>query len=54
MDNSLLIWDLTAGNPRQTLYGGSEETFTGVVVTSDEPLLVAGLGDGRVRVWVPE
>ena len=54
MDNSLLIWDLTAGNPRQTLYGRSEETFTGVVVTSDEPLLVAGLGDGRVRVWAPE
>ena len=54
MDNSLLIWDLMAGNPRQTLYGRSEETFTGVVVTSDEPLLVAGLGDGRVRVWAPE
>ncbi|GEM_PF-1058696 len=54
MDNTLLIWDLTAGNPRQTLYGRSEEVFTGVVVTSDEPLLVAGLGDGRVRVWAPE
>jgi tetratricopeptide (TPR) repeat protein len=53
MDNSLILWDLNAGTPRTTLWGGAGESFTGVVVTGDEPLIVAALGDGRLRIWSP-
>lgn len=53
-DNSLIIWDLTKGTPRTTLWGGSEESFTGVVVTGEEPLIVASLGDGSLRIWSPQ
>jgi tRNA A-37 threonylcarbamoyl transferase component Bud32 len=54
MDNSLIIWDLITGTPRTTLFGGASESFTGVVVTGEEPLIVAALGDGSLRIWSPQ
>lgn len=54
MDATLVIWDLATGAPRATLCGSAGESFAGVVVTSPEPLLVAGLEDGRLRVWMPD
>jgi len=54
MDKGLLIWDLGSGAPRTTLYGGASEVFTSVAVTGEEPLMVAGLASGSLRVWAPE
>lgn len=54
MDNSLIIWDLASGAPRTTLWGGAHESFTGVLVTGEEPLIVASLADGSLRIWSPQ
>ena len=54
MDNSLIIWDLNTGSPRTTLWGSADESFTGVVVTGEEPLIVGALGDGSLRIWSPQ
>jgi len=54
MDNSVVIWDLESGEARTTLWGGTEESFASVVATGEEPLIVGGLSDGSLRVWMPE
>ncbi len=54
MDNGVILWDLASGKPRTTLWGGSSESFAGVVVTGEEPLIVGGLTNGGLKVWAPE
>jgi eukaryotic-like serine/threonine-protein kinase len=54
MDNSIVLWDVALGAQRATLWGGAGEVFASVVVTGEEPRVVAGLADGTLRVWAPE
>jgi tRNA A-37 threonylcarbamoyl transferase component Bud32 len=54
MDHAVVLWDATSGTERATLWGAKGEVFASVTVTGDEPLIVAGLGDGSLRVWAPE
>ncbi len=54
MDHAVILWDLTTGAQRATLWGAKGEVFASVVSTGDEPLVVAGLTDGTLRVWAPE
>ena len=54
MDSSLILWDLEAAVPRTTLWAGSGDAMSSVVVIPDEPLIVAGQSDGTLRVWIPE
>jgi WD40 repeat protein len=53
MDNALILWDVQSGAPGSTLWGAKGEVFAGVAVTTDDPLVVAGLADGRLKVWAP-
>lgn len=54
MDSSLILWDLEAAVPRTTLWAGTGDAMSSVVVIPDEPLIVAGQSDGTLRVWIPE
>jgi serine/threonine protein kinase/WD40 repeat protein len=54
MDHAVILWDTATGAQRATLWGAKGEVFAGVVTTGEEPLIVAGLGDGSLRVWGPE
>lgn len=54
MDNSVVLWDVVSGAQRATLWGATGEVFSSVVATGEEPLVVAGLADGTLRVWAPE
>ncbi len=54
MDHSVILWDVATGAQRSTLWGAKGEVFASVVVTGEEPLVVAGLVDGSLRVWAPE
>jgi WD40 repeat protein len=54
MDSSLILWDLEAAVPRTTLWASSGDVMSSVVVVPDEPMLVAGQSDGKLRVWIPE
>ncbi|HSF20080.1 MAG TPA: serine/threonine-protein kinase [Vicinamibacteria bacterium] len=55
MDSSLVIWNADTATARATLWGGPDDCFVGVCITSgDEPWIVAGLGDGGIRIWAPE
>jgi tetratricopeptide (TPR) repeat protein len=54
MDHSVILWDVATGAQRATLWGAKGEVFASVVVTGEEPLVVAGLVDGSLRVWAPE
>jgi serine/threonine protein kinase len=54
MDHAVILWDVGTGAQRSTLWGAKGEVFASVVVTGDEPLVVAGLSDGSLRVWSPE
>ena len=54
MDHAVILWDVAKGAQRATLWGAKGEVFAGVVVTGEEPLVVAGLADGSLRVWAPE
>ncbi|HEY7699348.1 MAG TPA: protein kinase, partial [Vicinamibacteria bacterium] len=54
MDHSVILWDVASGAQRTTLWGAKEEVFASVVATGEEPLIVAGLADGSLRIWAPE
>jgi WD40 repeat protein len=54
MDHAVILWDVATGAQRTTLWGAKGEVFASVVVTGEEPLVVAGLADGSLRVWAPE
>ena len=54
MDHSVILWDVATGAQCATLWGAKGEVFASVVVTGEEPLVVAGLVDGSLRVWAPE
>jgi WD40 repeat protein len=54
MDHALVLWDVASGAQRTTLWGAKGESFASVVTTGEEPLVVAGLADGSLRVWAPE
>jgi WD40 repeat protein/tRNA A-37 threonylcarbamoyl transferase component Bud32 len=54
MDHAIVLWDVASGSQRATLWGAKGEVFAGVVAAGDEPLVVAGLADGSLRVWAPE
>jgi WD40 repeat protein len=54
MDHALILWDAPSGAQRTTLWGAKGEVFASLVITGDEPLVVAGLTDGSLRVWAPE
>ena len=54
MDHALILWDVASGAQRTTLWGAKGEVFASVATTGDEPLIVAGLADGSLRVWAPE
>jgi WD40 repeat protein len=54
MDHALILWDVPTGAQRTTLWGAKGETFASVVTTGEDPLVVAGLTDGSLRVWAPE
>jgi WD40 repeat protein/tRNA A-37 threonylcarbamoyl transferase component Bud32 len=54
MEHAVILWDAASGAQRTTLWGAKGETFSSVAITGEEPLVVAGLGDGRLRVWAPE
>ncbi len=54
MDNSVVLWDVVSGAQSATLWGATGDVFASVVVTGEEPLVVAGLADGTLRVWAPE
>jgi hypothetical protein len=54
MDSAVMLWNSETGSQRATLWGAKGEVFAGVVATGDEPLIVAGLSDGSLRVWAPE
>ncbi len=54
MDHSVILWDVATGAQRTTLWGAKGEVFASVVTTGEEPLVVAGLADGSLRVWAPE
>lgn len=54
MDNSVILWDVVSGSQLATLWGATGEVFASVVVTGEEPLVVAGLAEGTLRVWAPE
>jgi hypothetical protein len=54
MDNSVILWDAVSGTQRSTLWGATGDVFASVVVTGEEPLIVAGLADGTLKVWAPE
>jgi WD40 repeat protein len=54
MDSAVILWNSETGSQRATLWGAKGEVFAGVVATGDEPLIVAGLSDGSLRVWAPE
>ncbi len=54
MEHGVILWDVAAGAQRATLWGAKGEVFASVVTTGEEPLIVAGLADGSLRVWAPE
>ncbi|MGH6693150.1 MAG: WD40 repeat domain-containing protein, partial [Gammaproteobacteria bacterium] len=54
MDHALILWDVATGAQRTTLWGAKGEVFASVVATGEEPLVVAALADGSLRVWAPE
>jgi WD40 repeat protein len=54
MDHAVALWDVGTGAQRATLWGAKSEVFASLVTTGEEPLLVAGLADGSLRVWAPE
>ncbi|MGH9389940.1 MAG: WD40 repeat domain-containing protein, partial [Vicinamibacteria bacterium] len=54
MDHSVILWDVPSGAQRTTLWGAKGEVFASVVTTGEEPLVVAGLADGSLRVCAPE
>jgi WD40 repeat protein len=54
MDHAVILWDAATGAQRATLWGAKGEVFASVVATGEEPLVVAGLADGSLRVWAPE
>jgi WD40 repeat protein len=54
MEHAVILWDAATGSQRATLWGAKGEVFASVVATGEEPLVVAGLADGTLRVWAPE
>ncbi len=54
MNHALILWDVATGAQRTTLWGAKNEVFASAVTTGEEPLVVAGLSDGSLRVWAPE
>jgi serine/threonine protein kinase len=54
MEHAVILWNTETGAQRATLWGAKGEVFASVVTTGDEPLIVAGLSDGSLRVWAPE
>jgi WD40 repeat protein len=54
MDHAVALWDAGTGAQRATLWGAKGEVFASLVTTGEEPLVVAGLADGSLRVWAPE
>jgi WD40 repeat protein/tRNA A-37 threonylcarbamoyl transferase component Bud32 len=54
MDHAVALWDAGTGAQRATLWGAKGEVFASLVTTGEEPLVVAGLTDGSLRVWAPE
>ena len=54
LEHAVILWDVASGAQRTTLWGAKGETFSSVAITGEEPLVVAGLADGRLRVWAPE
>ncbi len=54
MEHAVILWDAATGAQRATLWGAKGEVFASVVTTGEEPLIVAGLADGSLRVWAPE
>ncbi len=54
MDHAITLWDVASGSQRSTLWGAKGEVFASVVTTGEEPLIVAGLAEGTLRVWAPE
>jgi hypothetical protein len=53
MDNAVVLWEVGSGTQGATLWGAKGDVFASVAVTTDEPLVVCGLADGRLKVWGP-
>jgi hypothetical protein len=50
-DPRLIVWRFADGSPVCTLWGREPESFASVVALDEGQVLVAGLADGRLRVW---